>query len=38
MADVLAKKVERDYLSEEEALSLAKRMFRENGLALYNRG
>jgi predicted TIM-barrel fold metal-dependent hydrolase len=35
VADVLAEKVEKDFLSVEEALSLARRMFRENGMALY---
>ena len=35
VADVLAGKVERDYLSEEEAVSLARRMFRDNGIEFY---
>ena len=35
VADVLAEKVENDFLSEEEAVSLAKRMFRDNGMELY---
>lgn len=35
MADVLAAKVEQDFLSEEEAVSLARRMFRDNAMALY---
>ncbi len=35
VADVLAEKVERDFLSEEEAVSLAGRMFRDNALDLY---
>ena len=35
VADVLAGKVSQDFLSEEEAVSLAKRMFRDNGLELY---
>ena len=35
MADVLAEKVEKDFLSEEEALNLAKKMFRENALYFY---
>ena len=35
VADVLASKIERDFLSEEEALSLARRLFRENGVAFY---
>ena len=35
LADVLAEKVERDYLSEEEAASLARRMMRDNGMELY---
>jgi len=36
VADVLAEKVEKDFLSEEEALSLAQRMFRDNGMELYS--
>ena len=35
VADVLAAKVERDFLSEEEAVSLARRMFRDNAIELY---
>jgi len=35
VADVLAEKVEKDFLSRDEALSLAKRMFRDNGIMLY---
>lgn len=35
VADVLADKVESDFLSEEEALSLARRMFRDNGVEFY---
>ncbi len=35
VADVLASKVERDFLSEEEALSLTRRLFRDNGVAFY---
>ena len=35
VADVLAEKVEKDFLSEEEALSLGQRMFRDNGMELY---
>ena len=35
VADVLASKVEGDFLSEEEALSLARRLFRDNGVAFY---
>lgn len=36
VADMLAEKVEKDFLSEEEALSLARRMFRDNGMELYS--
>ena len=35
VADVLAAKVQDDFLSEAEAVSLARRLFRDNGLALY---
>ena len=35
VADVLAGKVASDFLSEEEAVSLARRMFYDNGVALY---
>ena len=35
VADVLAEKVKKDFLSEEEALSLGQRMFRDNGIELY---
>ncbi|MBT3380019.1 MAG: amidohydrolase family protein [Lentisphaerae bacterium] len=35
VADVLAGKVAQDFLSEEEAVSLGRRMFRDNGLELY---
>lgn len=35
VADVLAAKVQRDFLSEEEALSLSRKMFRDNGVELY---
>lgn len=35
VADVLAEKVEKDFLSEEEALFLGRRMFRDNGMELY---
>lgn len=35
VADVLAEKVEKDFMSKDEALSLAKRMFRDNGMVLY---
>ena len=35
VADVLTAKVKRDFLSEEEALSLARRMFRDNGVEFY---
>jgi len=35
LADVLATKVERDFLSEEAALDLAHKMLRDNALALY---
>ena len=35
LADVLADKVKRDFLSEEEAASLVQRMFRDNAMELY---
>jgi len=35
LADVLAEKVERDFLSEEAATSLVHQMLRENAMALY---
>lgn len=35
VADVLAEKVERDFLSKEEAFSLARKMFRDNGIEFY---
>jgi hypothetical protein len=35
IADVLATKVERDFLSEEAALSLVHQMLRDNAVALY---
>ncbi len=35
LADVLAEKVARDYMSEDEALRLAVNMLRENAIALY---
>lgn len=35
MADVLADKVERDYLSRREALAIARATFRDSGVALY---
>ncbi len=35
VADVLAEKVEKDFLSEEEAHSLARRMFRDNPMEFY---
>jgi predicted TIM-barrel fold metal-dependent hydrolase len=38
IADVLAAKVEQDYLSEESAFDLARMMLRDNGLALYGLG
>jgi len=38
MADVLADKVERDYLSRTEALALARASFRDNGMELYGLG
>lgn len=36
VADVLTAKVKCDFLSEEEAFSLGQKMFRDNGLELYN--
>ena len=38
LADVLAQKVERDFLSEEAALSLVRMMLRENAMELYGLG
>jgi len=35
LADVLTAKVEQDFLSEEEAVSLARKMLRDNALELY---
>jgi len=35
LADVLTEKVERDFLSEEEAVGLARKMFRDNPMELY---
>ncbi len=35
VADVLAAKVRNDFLSEEEALCLAEKMFRDNTMELY---
>ena len=35
VADVLATKVERDFLSEQEALNLTQKMFRDNAMELY---
>jgi predicted TIM-barrel fold metal-dependent hydrolase len=35
IADVLVKKVEKDYLSEEAAMDLARKMLRENALELF---
>lgn len=36
VADVLARKVDGDFLSEEEALSLSRKMFRDNAMELYS--
>ncbi|MBM4078835.1 MAG: hypothetical protein FJ278_03980 [Planctomycetes bacterium] len=38
LADVLAEKVRRDFLSEEAALSLTRQMLRDNGMELYRLG
>ena len=35
VADVLVEKVDKDYLSEEVAFCLARKMFRDNGMELY---
>jgi hypothetical protein len=35
LADVLAEKVARDFLSEEGALDLARMMMRDNGVEFY---
>jgi len=37
IADVLAEKVERDFLSKEGATDLAHKLLRENALGLYSR-